>query len=98
VPVAGGQPQPLASGFTSARYPIWSPDGKHLLFIGYTSAKAYESSSLDWWLVATNGEDAVRTGAYEALVHARLRARDSIGNGPTPACWSAADNAVIVSM
>ena len=39
---------------------------------GYTSAKAFDSSSLDWWLVATGGGDAVRTGAYEALVEAGL--------------------------
>ena len=97
VPVAGGQPQRVGPNFTAARYPIWSPDGKHLLIIGYTSAKAYESSGLDWWLVATNGGEAVKTGAYEALVHARLRAPASIG-GPRPGCWSAANNAVIVSM
>ena len=41
VPVAGGTPQRVGSNFTAARYPIWSPDGKHLLFVGYTSAKAY---------------------------------------------------------
>src|SRR5216684_6876749 len=70
VPVAGGQPQRVGSNFTTARHPIWSPDGKHLLCIGYTSAKAYEGSSLDWWLVATNGGETVRTGAYEALVPA----------------------------
>ena len=73
VPAAGGQPQRVGSNFTAARDPIWSPDGKHLLFVGYTSAKAYESSSLDWWLVATNGGDAVKTGAYDALVRAGLR-------------------------
>jgi len=31
VPAAGGQPQRIGSNFTAARYPIWSPDGKHLL-------------------------------------------------------------------
>jgi Tol biopolymer transport system component len=98
VPVAGGQPQRVGANFTAARYPIWSQDGKHLLFIGYTSAKAYESSGLDWWLVATNRDDAVKTGAYEALVHATLRARGSTTNGPRPGCWSAAGNAVIASM
>jgi serine/threonine protein kinase len=98
VPVSGGQPQRVGSNFTTARYPIWSPDGKHLLFIGYTSAKAYESSSLDWWLVATNADEAVRTGVYEAMVHARLRIRDDASDtGPRPACWSAAANTVMFS-
>jgi serine/threonine protein kinase/Tol biopolymer transport system component len=97
VPVAGGQPQRVGPSFMAARYPIWSPDGKHLLCIGYTSAKNYESSSLDWWLVATNGGEAVKTGAYEALVQAGLRARGSALDGPRPGCWSAADNAVIFS-
>src|SRR5262249_3708930 len=49
VPVSGGPPQPVGTSFTAARHPIWSPDGKHLLVTGYASAKAFESSSLDWW-------------------------------------------------
>ncbi|MGO9256287.1 MAG: protein kinase domain-containing protein [Bryobacteraceae bacterium] len=93
VPVAGGPPRRVGPNFTSARYPIWSPDGKHLLSIGYTSAKAYESASLDWWLVATNGGEAVKTGAYEALVHAGLRPPElGVSGGPRPGCWPAAGN------
>jgi predicted Ser/Thr protein kinase len=86
VPVAGGQPQRVGSNFTSARLPIWSPDGKRLLLVGYTSAQAFESSSIDWWLVATNGGDAVRTGAYEELVHAGLQPHDpaSVAGALTP--------------
>jgi len=97
VPVAGGQPQREGPKFTAARYPMWSPDGKCLLCIGYTSAKAYESSSIDWWLVPINAGNAIRTGAYETLIEAKLRARDAT-DGPRPGCWSAAGNAVIFSM
>jgi serine/threonine protein kinase len=103
VPVAGGQPQRVGPNFTAARNPIWSPDGKHLLFIGYTSAKVYDSSSIDWWLAATDGGGAVRTGAYEALVHAGLASSStapfSVGDPalPRPGCWSAAGNTVIFS-
>lgn len=37
VPVTGGAPRRIAATFSSARQPIWLPDGKHLLFLGYTS-------------------------------------------------------------
>jgi DNA-binding winged helix-turn-helix (wHTH) protein len=35
VPIVGGEPHRVGSKLTSARHPIWSPDGKHLLMIGY---------------------------------------------------------------
>jgi serine/threonine protein kinase len=108
VPWAGGQPQRVGTNFTNARYPIWSPDSKHLLFIGYTSTKAYESSSLDWWLVPVDGGSAVRTGLYDALARAGLQgtgpdSRVTLANPfaglsfPTPSCWLAAANSIIFS-
>ncbi len=105
VPAAGGQPRRVGPNFTDARYPIWSPDGKHLLFIGYTSARAYESSSIDWWLVAIDGGHAVRTGAHDALLRAGMEG-DSPGdslstipipNVPKPDCWLSATNQIIFS-
>ena len=91
-PAAGGQPQRAGPSLTSARSPVWSRDGKHLLCIGYTSAKAFDSSRLDWWLVSTSGNEAVKTGAYDELIRANLRAREPANsNGPAPACWSAAN-------
>jgi Tol biopolymer transport system component len=99
VPVTGGQPRQVGPHFTVARYPIWSPDGKHLLFSGYTSTKALESSSIDWWLVATNGGETVKTEARDALSHAGLSVTDFAGNPsvPRPACWSAAHTVVFSS-
>lgn len=103
VPVAGGEPQRIGSKFTNARYPIWSPDGRHLLIIGYTSDKAFDSSSLDWWLVPTDGGNAVRTGVYDALSRAGLQydpvntMSSTYPRIPIPRCWLAGDNSVIFS-
>jgi serine/threonine protein kinase len=95
VPVAGGQPQLLGKNFTAARLPIWSPDGKNLLAIGYTSEKLADNTSLDWWFVPADGAAAVRTGVHQAMVEAGLLTSNSANpNMPSPECWSAG-NAVI---
>jgi Tol biopolymer transport system component/DNA-binding winged helix-turn-helix (wHTH) protein len=96
VPAAGGLPRRVGANFTSARYPIWSPDGKHLLLIGYTSENANEKSALDWWLVPVNGGQPIQVGIYESLVRAGLEATDVDNNPagtlgfpsvPRPGCW-----------
>jgi eukaryotic-like serine/threonine-protein kinase len=98
VPVTGGPPQQVGRNFTAARYPIWSPDGKYLLMIGYTSAKAYDESGIDWWLVPTVGGSAVRTGAHQAFVHGGLAALETSASPDfAPACWSASTNMILFS-
>jgi eukaryotic-like serine/threonine-protein kinase len=104
VSVNGGAPRPIAARFSAARQPIWLPDGKQLLFVGYTSSRAYEDSAIDWWAAATDGGAPVRTGIYDALVRAGLRPQVSPGgpalsqpNMPSPGCWSAITNAVVFS-
>jgi serine/threonine protein kinase len=93
VPAGGGQPQRVGSNSTAARAPIWSADGKRLLFIGYTSARLYDGASLDWWMANPDGNEAVKTGAYDALTHAGFPA-DSL---PSPSCWSTDTNMVLFS-
>jgi dipeptidyl aminopeptidase/acylaminoacyl peptidase len=104
VPTAGGQPQRIGPTFTNARYPIWAPDGKHVLFVGYTSDKAAESSSIDWWLADTDGGPAVKTGVYDALTRVGLVSQDRpdqlismFPNVPLPGCWTELTNNEIFS-
>jgi Tol biopolymer transport system component len=104
ISAAGGQPRRIDANFTNARYPIWSPDGKQLLLVGYTSEKLSDSSSLDWWRVPINGDPPTKTGLYDALSHPDLPSHDipftpsaTYPNVPTPGCWLAGTNSLIFS-
>jgi Tol biopolymer transport system component/DNA-binding winged helix-turn-helix (wHTH) protein len=100
VPVTGGSPRRIGGNFSAARQPIWLPDGKRLLFVGYTSTKAYEYSALDWWVVAINGGAGIKTGLYDELVRNGLTSTSlrSSTRIPYPGCWQAGDNKVIFSL
>jgi len=64
---AGTQPRQLQPNFFSASYPLWSPDGKYLLFLGISAAKAPGPELFDWWVTPLEGGPAVRSGAYKVL-------------------------------
>jgi eukaryotic-like serine/threonine-protein kinase len=100
-PVNGGPARRIASALSSARYPIWSPDGKKVLLVGYGAANALEGEALDWWLAPADGGPAVKTGATPLLLQAGLGHQQEIvtpvPNAPKPSCWSSVENRVSFS-
>jgi Tol biopolymer transport system component len=67
VGAAGGEPRQLQSHFSSARFPIWSPDGRHVLFLGYGTPDPRgppEASAWDWWVTSIDGAELLRTGVF----------------------------------
>lgn len=74
VPVAGGLPKPVQAGFAGAAYPVWAPDGKHLLFVGNRTDDPPLETSLDWWVAPLDGGMPIKTGAVN-----RTRAEGLIG-------------------
>jgi eukaryotic-like serine/threonine-protein kinase len=60
-PADGGESRRLAEEFRSARYPVWSPDGRHLLFLGEGNERS------DWFVVPVEGGPATRTGGRAIL-------------------------------
>ena len=66
---------PIQPEFRQARYPIWTPDGKHLLFTGVREP----GGDFDWWVAATEGGPAVRTGARKLVGSAVFAPKAWIG-------------------
>lgn len=87
VPSGGGVPRVLPLRVASARYPIWSPDGERILFLGEedTDAKRF-----DWYLARSDGSDLISTHAVQAIQAAGLRA-----GPPIPGAWRAQQDAVL---
>jgi eukaryotic-like serine/threonine-protein kinase len=81
VPSSGGTPRPLASDYAGARYGVWSPDGKKILFVGERAGDAEES--LDWYVIDLEGGGAVRSGALQVLRAAQVK------GAPIPGAWTA---------
>lgn len=104
MPADGGRPRQLAASLTNARYPIWAPDGKHLLMVGYSSNTPYDASAVDWWFVSLNGDTRAASGLFDVLARAGLQRRAGDRSNPTPApsvpypnCWIAGSNTIIFS-
>jgi serine/threonine protein kinase/dipeptidyl aminopeptidase/acylaminoacyl peptidase len=85
VPTVGDAPTPIAPTFASARYPLWSPDGKSLLVVGARDEKDVGAGH-DWWIVARNGDSAVKTGAIDVFARQEIRARVQASTIP-PSHW-----------
>jgi Tol biopolymer transport system component len=65
----GGTPRPFQPDFgvfalPGSAGPIWSPDGRHILFKG---SPLKSPASADWWVAPVAGGPAVATGAAAAL-------------------------------
>jgi eukaryotic-like serine/threonine-protein kinase len=93
VPFSGGQPRQLRPDFDAARFPIWTPDGKYLLFEGTPSLPllGHLAKEEDWWVTPLNGGKAIKTGAFDRF--STLGLSDFV----FPSTWAAAGNRVVFS-
>jgi Tol biopolymer transport system component/DNA-binding winged helix-turn-helix (wHTH) protein len=87
VPSAGGPPKPLRPQVASARYPIWSPDGERILFLGEVNT---DEKLFDWYLLKRDGTNLVKTGAVPRIAAAGL-----VAGPPIPGAWSASRGTVV---
>jgi eukaryotic-like serine/threonine-protein kinase len=69
---AGGVPRQLQSEFVAAAYPVWSPDGEHLLFLGNPDNAKPPEEMIDWWVTPLRGGQAIKTGVLDVTRKAKL--------------------------
>jgi eukaryotic-like serine/threonine-protein kinase len=67
VSLDGGQPRQLQPEFDTAYLPLWSPDGKHLLYAGVERPQGPTLGVHDWWVAPVQGGRAIPTGALAQL-------------------------------
>jgi serine/threonine protein kinase len=75
----GGSPTRLAADFEDARYPIWSSDGRFILFSGCQGEGQPLPTCIDWWVVRADGTSVNNTGAIALLRQEQITPRDTLG-------------------
>lgn len=96
VPSQGGTPNSLTADFANAHHPVWSPNGRFVLFCGSRAAQG--PSAHDWWIVAAAGGPPQRTNAAQILApfcSRRDGTRRPFRDLPNPAEWT--DRGVVFS-
>jgi len=91
---AGGSPVQFQPEFQYAAFPIWSPDGRFLAFVGSKGHSVREESNTDdwdWWVAPVSGGPAVRTLARKVFERQNLLAPESgrSHHRIVPDCWTA---------
>jgi eukaryotic-like serine/threonine-protein kinase len=91
-PAAGGPATPVAAEFYRAQAPVWSPDGRHLLFWGQRHREAGPEDNVDWYVAAIPGGSSVATAARSLLLREGFRAVQGL---PFPDAWVGAGNRIL---
>ena len=65
VPVTGGAPVPLATDVPWASVPVFSSDGRYVLFEGAPTDSNVDNH--DWWVAPVHGGPSVKTGVFALL-------------------------------
>ena len=63
VRTSGGAPRQIQPDFAAATFPVWSPDGKSLLFLGRPDPVRKDVNSTEWWVADVDSERLQNTQA-----------------------------------
>jgi serine/threonine protein kinase len=67
LPLRGGKPVQIAKSFQDARFPVWSPDGRRIMFLGCENADRALAGCSEWWITSLDGRRIVNTHVMKHL-------------------------------
>ena len=92
-------PKQLAPNLSRRCFPVWSPDGKHVLFIGARGSESAAGKTVtganrpadrvDWWVIDIATGAVVKTDVLAELRKQGLSVWASAGAGIVPDLWAA---------
>ena len=91
-PAAGGPATPVAAGFYRAQSPVWSSDGRQLLFWGQRQRGPSTEANVDWYVTQVLSGSPAPTGARAALQGNGFQAFQGL---PFPDAWDGTGNLVL---
>ncbi len=77
--LSAGPPVQLAVDFKDARLPVWSSDGRSILFSGCRSGQQPMPACSDWWITSSSGKTVRNTRALAHLTQEKIYPVDAIG-------------------
>ena len=63
VSATGGASREIQPKFAATGYPLWTRDGRHILFLGNRNPNEYNEGTVDWWVTDLDTGSVVGTGA-----------------------------------
>ncbi len=69
----------LAADFKDARLPVWSSDGRHILFTGCRTGDRPLPACSEWWVTSRDGSTVQDTGSLALLRGEKIQPIDEIG-------------------
>ena len=92
VPASGGVSREIRPEFAAAGYPIWTRDGRHILFLGNRDPNVYHEGTTDWWVTLVDGGEVSATGAS-----ALFKKMGFASASQAPEAWTLDGMAVLMS-
>ena len=94
---AEGSTRTVETDLAFAAHPVWSPDGKYLLFQGAREPPATNSEAIDWWVVPVEGGEATELGISSLFEDMAIRLQGTPRMRPRPSVWLADEDRVLFS-